>query len=1017
MHGVTVRREGPQRVRKCETIVHRMTTMAKLHKSARLKTSSVWAHFVLLNEDAVTCLYCKKTLKYSGSTSTMHYHLKGQHAALIGQSEDQKPHKPHKAPKAQENNVASEQSGKPHKASKARENNVASEQSGKPHKASKAQENNVASDQSCKRRKASKAQKSNVASSQVLEEQVDSNLRLQLTVERLQKRLDMKERELTEAYKVFHERVQTLREDMRSIQEELSQHTEKHQCAKRRPQTAKPAETNSQDPQTSTTTLTKTSSVSDNEECDDEPLLTLTCISEPTSPSNDYTLRSPIDQEISVVGNDYTVTSPSDQKISIIGLLTPHSTAAAHVDKVLVTGRSPEQLLLRTLSVRLEDCKHKLGPNGVYFVKEKENTQTHQSVRILRTRLTGEKKQGGQEEDSDDDGDWDDPGYSPESDPSYIPEEDPTDSPKDNSDRTHSSKSQAPQSTESDPRYNHEENPAASPKGDSNRTHNPKSQVPQSTLVDGDCIASREDMENNMGEVYVCNLCDDRFTKKYYIKLHRLLHDKEATLRQCLTEPLKDVSVFKLYQCRMCGRRQNLGELNSNQPRHSRESKVCEEDAEGYALFTCGMCRARAPENSPEANGHNSPEANEHHNPEANGHDGTKANRHDGTEANGHNSTEANAHHSAEDEGVIDDDRDDDHDDDDGAESQAPQSPHAVRDYVPPREDVENDSEEVYVCYLCNDRFTKKYYMKLHRLIHDENATLEQCLTEPMRYARTVQPCQCDVCGRRLKNQAALQLHLRVHMQAAPRQELDERGRKMYKCDACDRMFKNVGDYHDHYRGVHLGQRPYVCPWCEKSYVYRYGLRTHQKWHCKKRLPQTQMHTRPQHACTQCPKTFLHRYSLKLHELSHSEDRSFKCFQCDKRFKTRQCRRAHLKTHNAARQFLCDTCGKGFLLLAHLKRHSLTHTGEKPYSCPVCNKQFSLLQALKEHSIKHSGLFPFRCTVCDKGFARSEFLEKHKRVHTKEKPYHCSICKKNFGYAESLYCHNKRFHSCSKDRT
>lgn len=53
------------------------------------KQSIVWAHFTRAEEDGdVTCLHCKKRLKYStGSTTSMRNHLRARHPAEMYRSE------------------------------------------------------------------------------------------------------------------------------------------------------------------------------------------------------------------------------------------------------------------------------------------------------------------------------------------------------------------------------------------------------------------------------------------------------------------------------------------------------------------------------------------------------------------------------------------------------------------------------------------------------------------------------------------------------------------------------------------------------------------------------------------------------------------------------------------------------------------------------------------------------------------------------------------------------------------
>ncbi|XP_062397161.1 zinc finger protein 37 homolog isoform X2 [Sardina pilchardus] len=276
---------------------------------------------------------------------------------------------------------------------------------------------------------------------------------------------------------------------------------------------------------------------------------------------------------------------------------------------------------------------------------------------------------------------------------------------------------------------------------------------------------------------------------------------------------------------------------------------------------------------------------------------------------------------------------------------------------ISPTDDLENKTGEVYSCTLCNEMFRKVYYVKLHRLIHDKGATLNQCLSEPMKYVRVVQPHTCEVCGEECSTSEGLHIHQRLHDEEHGHCEAsDASGQKLYKCGKRDESFDHSTDSCPR-QEAHLDERPCeVCSGCQKTFAHPADLGTHQKRHCEKRRT-----------------------------------------EADPPRKPRPC--------------LCDTCGKAYENLSHLKRHAMVHTGERPHKCSVCDKRFRFHFTLKQHSLKHSENSPFMCHVCGKGFTRLQHVQKHTRVHTKEKPYRCSFCAKDFGYQESLYVHHRRFHS------
>ena len=168
-------------------------------------------------------------------------------------------------------------------------------------------------------------------------------------------------------------------------------------------------------------------------------------------------------------------------------------------------------------------------------------------------------------------------------------------------------------------------------------------------------------------------------------------------------------------------------------------------------------------------------------------------------------------------------------------------------------------------------------------------------------------------------------------------------GERLYKCDACNRVFASKASLVVHER-KHTGSRPYRCVTCDK--------------------------------------TFTRSGTLLVHMRKHTGERPYKCVTCGKTFTRNGNLLVHMRAHMGERPYRCVTCDKTFTQKSSLVVHASKHTGERPYKCVTCGKTFTRKGNLLVHTRRHMGERPHRCVTCDNTFTRKSSLVVHERNHT-----------------------------------
>lgn len=119
---------------------------------------------------------------------------------------------------------------------------------------------------------------------------------------------------------------------------------------------------------------------------------------------------------------------------------------------------------------------------------------------------------------------------------------------------------------------------------------------------------------------------------------------------------------------------------------------------------------------------------------------------------------------------------------------------------------------------------------------------------QSMLQARLHKRFACEMCFKCFSTKSDLRTHMRTHTGETP-----------YKCDYCDRAFKQRGHRKLHIQVAHTRDMPYTCQLCGQAYPTRYRYQIHLKRHSGIK----------EHECQFCDKAYYTVGKLNEHKRRH----------------------------------------------------------------------------------------------------------------------------------------------------
>lgn len=187
--------------------------------------------------------------------------------------------------------------------------------------------------------------------------------------------------------------------------------------------------------------------------------------------------------------------------------------------------------------------------------------------------------------------------------------------------------------------------------------------------------------------------------------------------------------------------------------------------------------------------------------------------------------------------------------------------------------------------------------------------------------------CICTVCGKALRNQTRLSVHMLTHDPVKP------------MCEHCQKSFSSKKSIIEHMNVVHKQGTPHICEQCGKEFRNRFAGRKHSEkctGKCMPYDPTKRDERKLTMNCVLCNHAFaaletLQRHYLNIHDSKQCET---VCLQCNKLLDTPQALEDHKQ--NVHENLQCTICKKNCLSAISFRIHMEGHgSGKQRFKCDV----------------------------------------------------------------------------------
>lgn len=250
-----------------------------------------------------------------------------------------------------------------------------------------------------------------------------------------------------------------------------------------------------------------------------------------------------------------------------------------------------------------------------------------------------------------------------------------------------------------------------------------------------------------------------------------------------------------------------------------------------------------------------------------------------------------------------------------------------------------------FTCNVCSRGFIRKADLDRHKIIHTDNYSPQRCAECGAVFASEANlskhmhkhdrlTLSCEKCGQQFARQATLDKHVVICQTET-------------SCEICGKVFKclskNLKSRYQEHMFIHTGEKPYKCQFCDRGFRDRSTRRKHERTHTGEKP----------YPCTVCNRAFSQLRLLRNHVRTHTGEKPYSCELCPLSFAKSCNLKYHMRVHTKEKPYSCSLCKRSFTQSGTYHKHMRRHTESERASATML--QFQLDKAEKEDTERPFG--------------------------------------------------------------